>query len=159
MLQIQQMNNMNKMSYFPIGNSIVLGQHTIPRISILHEENEHQESSVFQTLQGQINLIEQHYTLKNPEEVRIFLSSNSDIIPYLMEAPFEIYRIFGQVPIYLELHHDPEEEWDELFIVIKTDYAAEKAVELEDRLFKEWFSEILDKVKGRLNFIEEPYEF
>jgi hypothetical protein len=58
--------------------------------------------------------------------------------------------------IYLELYSDPEEEWDELFIVIKSPYSAEEAIELEKKLFDEWFVNIIDKVNNRLNFTEEP---
>jgi len=103
--------------------------------------------------------IEDIYNSKISEEIKKFLISNEDLIQILSDAQEHIYRVFGRVPISLELHHDPEEGWDELFIIIKTQLPPEKAVNLENRLFEEWFVDILDKVEGRLNFTEEPYLF
>ncbi|MBI5166246.1 MAG: hypothetical protein HY998_00710 [candidate division NC10 bacterium] len=58
--------------------------------------------------------------------------------PILKEGRERIISVFGEnVKICLELHHDPEEGWDELFIVIKSAYSAEKAIELENRLAEE----------------------
>jgi hypothetical protein len=97
------------------------------------------------------------YIFVDKEKILDFLFANSDLIPILLEAPKYIYEIFGQnVPIYLELYSDPEEEWDELFIVIKSPYSAEEAIELEKKLFDEWFVNIIDKVNNRLNFTEKP---
>ncbi|MCD6238373.1 MAG: hypothetical protein J7K51_03440 [Thermotogae bacterium] len=115
-----------------------------------------EENSVYRFYQNIIDYIENIYIFKNSEEIKMFLMSNDDLIQILLDAQEHIYRVFGQVPIYLELHHDPEEEWDELFIVIKTQYSPEKAVDLENQLFEEWFASILDKASGRLNFTEEP---
>jgi len=98
-----------------------------------------------------------NYVFVDKEKIIDFLFANSDLIPILLEAPKYIYEIFGQnVPIDLELYSDPEEEWDELFIVIKSPYSAEKAIELEKKLFDEWFINIIDKINNRLNFTEEP---
>jgi len=98
-----------------------------------------------------------NYVFVDKEKIIDFLFANSDLIPILLEAPKYIYEIFGQnVPIYLELYSDPEEEWDELFIVIKSPYSAKKAIELEKKLFDEWFVNIVNKVNNRLNFTEEP---
>jgi len=103
-----------------------------------------------------INELSNKYNFKNPQEIKEFLLSNKDLIEILISGYEHIRRIFGDFPIYLELHHDPEEHWDELFIIIKTNYTAEKAIELENKLFEEWFVHIIDKVGTRLNFTEEP---
>lgn len=112
-------------------------------------------SKTLQPLEG-IEKLENLYIFNNPKEVKSFLLTNDYLIEILLEAPKYIYRTFGKFPIYLELHHDPEEDWDELFIVIKTNYTPEKAVELEEKLFEEWFEKVLGKVNGKLNFTEEP---
>ena len=97
------------------------------------------------------------YEFLNIEEIRNFVLQNSYLVDILKEAPENIYRIFGRsIKLILELHSDPEEEWDELFIVIKSPYTAEKAVALERKLFNEWFVHIMDKVNNKLNFTEEP---
>ncbi len=114
------------------------------------------ESSVYLLPQNLVGYLEAEYIFKNPDDIKVFLIANEELIEILFSAPQYIHKIFGDVPVYLELHHDPEEEWEELFIIIKTDYSPEKAVELEDRLYEEWFVKVLDKVKGKLNFTEEP---
>jgi len=119
-------------------------------------EGEDKESSVYLLPQILIDNLETKYIFMNPEEIKMFLLSNTDLIGILIDAPEHIRRIFGEVPIYLKLTHDPEENWDELFIVIKTSYSPEKAVELENKLFDEWFINVIDKVNTRLNFTEEP---
>jgi hypothetical protein len=97
------------------------------------------------------------YEFSNIEEIRNFIMQNNYLVNILNEAPENIYRIFGRgIKLILELQSDPEEEWDELFIVIKSPYTAEKAVALERELFDEWFVHIIDKVSNKLNFTEEP---
>jgi hypothetical protein len=97
------------------------------------------------------------YEFSNIEEIRNFIMQNNYLVNILNEALENIYRIFGRgIKLILELQSDPEEEWDELFIVIKSPYTAEKAVALERELFDEWFVHIIDKVSNKLNFTEEP---
>ncbi len=114
------------------------------------------ESSVYLLPQNLVGYLEAEYIFKNPDDIKVFLIANEELIEILFSTPQYIHKIFGNVPVYLELHHDSEEEWEELFIIIKTDYSPEKAVELEDRLYEEWFVKVVDKVKGKLNFTEEP---
>ena len=142
-----------------LGNNSFTLESTFPqsgdfRISTAKERNG--ESSIYLLPQNLVGYLEYVYILKNPKEIKKFLIDNEDLIEILFSAPEHIRKIFGDVLIYLELHHDPEEEWDELFIIIKSNYPPEKAVELEDKLFEQWFVKVLDKVKGRLNFTEEP---
>jgi hypothetical protein len=95
--------------------------------------------------------------IKNPDEIREFILQNEGFLEVLLEGVGEIYRIFGSnIRLQLELHNDPEEKWDELFIVIKSSYTAREAVELERKVFNEWFVHVMDKVNNKLSFIEEP---
>lgn len=103
-----------------------------------------------------IEEIERIYIYENSQQITTFLLSNPKLIPILIEAPEFIYRVFGRVALYLELHHDPEEDWDELFIIIKTSCSPEKAVKFGEKLFDEWFTKVIDKVDGKLNYTEEP---
>ncbi|RLE07346.1 hypothetical protein DRZ78_03130 [Candidatus Aerophobetes bacterium] len=151
MIQAQQIDTD---LYTPIGSSAIF-ESILPEIPEIYKDRD-EESSTFQYPQNCIDYIESIYILKNAKEIRAFLVSNDDLIQILLNAQEHIQKVFGQFPIFLELHHDSEEEWDELFIVIKTNYSPEKAVELENQLFEEWFVEVLSKVSGRLNFTEEP---
>jgi len=130
----------------------------IPSSSFLEEKQENQsiETSIYLFPYKIIDVLEKIYIYENPQQIKTFLISNTDLIPILKEAPVYIYKIFGKFPIYLEIHHDPEEGWDELFIIIKTSYTPEKAIELEKKLFDEWFVKIIHKVGNKLNFMEEP---
>jgi len=97
------------------------------------------------------------YTLDEPDRITDFLRANPDLVPFLQEAPKHIYRIFGKnIRLFLELHSNPEEDWDELFIVIKSPYSPKKARDLMDKLGEEWFLDVLDKVGNRLCITEEP---
>jgi hypothetical protein len=119
------------------------------------------ETSVFFTNQNKVKQLEEKYEFSNIEEIRKFIMQNGYLIDILYEAPENIYRVFGRenIKLVLELERDPEEGWDELFIVIKSLYNAKEAVELERKLFDEWFVHIMDKVNNKLNFTEEPYGF
>jgi hypothetical protein len=91
------------------------------------------------------------------EEIKTFLEEHEHLFPILEEAKEKIISVFGDVvKIFLELHHDPEEAWDELFVVIKSPYDTQKAIELENRLAKEWFLSRMKETKGDLNISEEP---
>ncbi|MEW6409980.1 MAG: hypothetical protein AB1488_07695 [Nitrospirota bacterium] len=103
-----------------------------------------------------IEKLEDLYTFDNPKEIKNFLLTNDYLIEILFEASDHIYRIFGQFPIHLELHRDPEEGWDELFIVIKSTYSAEESIRLENRLAEEWFLNRIKDTRGKLNITEEP---
>lgn len=97
------------------------------------------------------------YEFSNVEEIRNFIMQNNYLVDILKEAPKNIYRIFGKsIKLILELQSDPEEDFEELFVVIKSSYSPQKAVELEKKLFDEWFVQIIDKVSNKLNFTEEP---
>ncbi|HIP90110.1 MAG TPA: hypothetical protein EYH22_00985 [Candidatus Nanopusillus sp.] len=98
--------------------------------------------------------MEQLYIFTQSNEIRDYILSNEFLIPLLLEAFEKIYEIFGEVPLYLELHRDPE-GWDELFIVIKTSGTPEQLIALENKLIDEWFIHILDDTKGKLNIIGE----
>lgn len=95
------------------------------------------------------------YSLINEEAIVEFLLQNPDLMEYLLEAPAKIREIFGDVKLELELHTDPEENWDELFIIIVTSASPKEAIEMERRLLKEWFGKIVDKIGGRLNYTSE----
>jgi len=91
------------------------------------------------------------------EEIVEFLARHDYLFPILKEAEEEIAAVFREgARLCLELHHDLEEGWDELFIVIKSEYNVEEALRLENRLAEEWFLDRMKDTKGRLNITGEP---
>ena len=100
--------------------------------------------------------LERFYTLKNPKEINEFLLDNESLFEILFEAPEQVLRVFGKTPLLLELHRDPEEGWDELFVIIKSPFSVEESIRREDRLGEKWFLEKMPSTKGKLNVVEEP---
>ena len=90
------------------------------------------------------------------EDIINFIQDN-DLYDVLINAPANIREVFGDdIRLVLELLTDPEEDWTELFIKIKTKYSGKKVVELEDKLFYKWWVTIMDEVWDKLNFTSEP---
>jgi len=112
-----------------------------------------------QNSKSPLNGLEAMYEIPvdHKKEIAGFLKSHKYLHPLLKEAKPQIISVFGEsVKICLELHHDPEEGWDELFIVIKSACSPEEAIKLENRLAEEWFLDRMKYAKGRLNITEEP---
>lgn len=97
----------------------------------------------------EMQTLSQYYP--SPEkEVLKFIEGHPHLLPPLCEAPQHIFSIFGEnVVLAMELHRDPEEANDELFVVIKTE--REDAVELLEKLDK-WFLRFAKDVDNKLNF-------
>ncbi len=103
-----------------------------------------------------IKEVKKYYTFINQEDIMTFLKTNQSLVKILKDAIGKIKNIFGaDIRICLELHCDPEEEWDELFIVIKSPYSPQKARELMNELDRTWFLNIMDKTQGKLCITEE----
>lgn len=103
-----------------------------------------------------IEYLDNLYKLDNPNEIKAFISQNSFLIKIIYDAKVQIDKYFGQVTTHLQLHKDPEEGWDELFIIIKSPNNVEKTVELEEKLADDWFLDIMDATKGKLNITAIP---
>ncbi|MEK7398582.1 MAG: hypothetical protein AAB116_16745 [Candidatus Poribacteria bacterium] len=91
------------------------------------------------------------------EKIREFIENHDHIIPILKEAKEHIISVFGDcVRIILELYYDIEEGWEQLFVIIKSSYDPKKAVELELKLFREWFVHRIADTNMDLGISEEP---
>jgi len=76
---------------------------------------------------------------------------------FLLEAPWEIRRVFGNnIALDLEFHHDPEENFEGLFIVIKTNLSPAGSLNLLDRLDMEWWLDIDDDISNILEIMVRP---
>jgi hypothetical protein len=133
-----------------------LAQETKKILDSLEREGEATKTIPVTSPFNEIRLL---YGFPTDQEKRIeeFLKGHDYLYPILKEAKERIISIFGKgVQICLELHHDPEENWDEIFIVIKSSCSPEEGIMLENRLAEEWFLERMKETRGRLNIIEEP---
>lgn len=122
-----------------------------PPIEDLRRESE-VGTSVFLKTKEDIELLGSIYTFKNPAEIRKFLWTHKDLIGTLLEAHKQIKRVFGEnmIEVYLEYGRDPEEDFEGLFAVIKTNLSPEESLDLLDRFDEEWF---LDNVSNEIGSI------
>ena len=91
------------------------------------------------------------------EKIRDFMENHNHLIPILKEAKEHITSVFGDcVKIFLELYYDIEEGWEQLFVVIKSPYDSDKALELKLRLIREWLIHTVSEAREYLAISEEP---
>jgi len=91
------------------------------------------------------------------EKIRDFIENHNHLIPILKEAKEHITSVFGDcVKIFLELYYDIEEGWEQLFVVIKSPYDSDKALELKLRLIREWLIHTVSEAREYLAISEEP---
>ncbi|MEO1784159.1 hypothetical protein V4762_03670 [Thermodesulfobium sp. 4217-1] len=126
--------------------------------SLSLQPNKTEENSYFLSTIRKIKNLDFFYNFEDYENVCKFLLNNKDLITVLESSIEEIRDIFGNSQVFLEIDNDPEEEFEELFIVIKSNFDANKVIELKEKFFYDWFVKIIDKVGNRLNFTVEPYE-
>lgn len=98
-------------------------------------------------------LLKDIYSFEDAERIIEFLSLNQDLIDVLLEADKYIDKIFGQVHKHLELHWDPEEDYQCMFIVIETDLPVDVAMDKLDRFDEEYWLNVKDEVSDKLEVI------
>ena len=86
-------------------------------------------------------LLKRIYHFTNPAEAERFLLAHGELIPYLFEIDKQIKRVFGEsiVDVCLEHASDPEEDYEGLFVIVKTHLSPEEALDLLDKFDDEWF--------------------
>jgi len=86
-----------------------------------------------------------------------FIKDHPFLFSVLIEAPRHIFSIFGNnIRLYLELHRDPEEDFEGLFIIIKTKRSPKESLNLLDRLDEEWWLNVDDNVSNMLEIMVRP---
>ncbi len=94
-----------------------------------------------QTHVAKIALLKQIYNFTNPAEAERFLLAHDELIPYLLESDKHLKRVFGEniVDVCLECVSDPEEDYEGLFVTVKTNLSPEESLDLLDKFDDEWF--------------------
>lgn len=99
----------------------------------------------------------QLYRFVNSELEIINFIIEHNLWGFLFEAPWEIRRVFGDnIILELGLHHDPEEDFEGLFIVVKTNLSPEDSLDLLDRLNEEWWLDVDDDISNILEIMVRP---
>jgi len=103
-----------------------------------------------------IEYLKQNYEFIDPATIKVFLFDNPFLIDILLEAIGKIDSLFGVgAKKVLELFTDSEEGFEELFIVIKTDFPVPEARRRFNNLIDAWFLDVIDKTQGLLNITTE----
>lgn len=108
------------------------------------------EYSVTLALQRSIRLLQKEYIIKNLEEINKYLLDHKYLLDILLIIPSQIYRIFGNVLLFLQVFKDPEENYECLFIIIKSNYTPTKSFDLLDKLSEEWWLDVDIDIKRLL---------
>ena len=108
------------------------------------------------TFERRFEALSRYYRIDDFESVYRFLRQNKDILDVALEARERILGSFESASLRIDLFRDPEEGWEQLFIVIRTTLSAEDAVERMDSLVDDWFIDKIIATGGILNITEEP---
>jgi hypothetical protein len=116
---------------------------------------ERSRSSV--SLANLAEVVENRFTLRETDWSALFsyVSKHWEALPILLDAPDVIREVFGDVRPILDFVNDPEEGWEELFIVIPVREPAPKALERLERLDSVWFTDAARGAKFALNVTVE----
>lgn len=123
-----------------------------PKVS----QNINIESAINLRIQRQIECLKEDYIFEKPKKIIQFLLSHKDLIEILLEARGYIRQIFGNVPLYLEFHRDPEEDFECIFLIIKTTLPIEEALDRLDRFDKEYWLHIENTISNILEVTLRP---
>lgn len=133
------------------------GKYVFQRGTSLTSQAEQRETipyfDVSLTLQVEIVLRKYDCTA---DDIRDFLRESPELLGVLMEAPKQIEMYFGEAELGLKMSYDPEDGSKELFLVLRSAYSPEDAVERENRMIEEWFIGTLERTNGKLGLTEEP---
>jgi len=116
-----------------------------------------QQSRSSLSLANLAEVVENHFALRETDWSSLFsyVSKHWEALPILLEAPEVIRGVFGDVRPILDLVSDPEEGWEELFIVIPVREPAVKALERLERLDSIWFAHAVRRAKFSVNVTVE----
>ena len=127
-------------------------------VDFIRQSESEKELSVFLKPLIDIDLLGRFYTFNNPIEVKRFLLAYDYLIGPLFEAYKHIKQIFGEniVDVCLECDKDPEEDFEGLSAIIKTNLSPELSLDLLDKFDKEWWLDVDDEIRIVLTIMVRP---
>lgn len=110
--------------------------------------------------EGDFAVLFQFYAFSDGDseaEVIQFTKDHSVLLNALFEAPKHIFSVFGRdVSLNLKLSRDYEEDFECLFITIRTSLSPENSLNLLDKLDAEWWLDIDDDISNILEVMVRP---
>jgi len=103
-------------------------------------------------IESNIEFLQEFYIFNNPIEVKTFLFSNDCLFDTLYEAHQQLRRIFGEsvINIHLEILKDPDEMFEQLFVIVKTNRSPEESLSLLDKFDQEWWLDVDSDIRQNL---------
>jgi len=117
-----------------------------------------EETSIIAQEENKLKLLEELYILNNETKVKTFLKRNPFLIDILLSAENEIREVLEEniSSLELELHKDPEEGFEKLFLVVKTTNASpEKLIGLLEKIDDEWYLNLDYETRKNFNIMIE----
>jgi hypothetical protein len=111
--------------------------------------------SIYMERMSSITGLKGTFNFIDSQKVSSFLFENFFLVDIIEEGYPIIKEIFGVLPLCLELHEDPEEDFRELFLIIKSSNSPQDDLELLNKLDESWFLDVLDKTDNKFNITVE----
>ena len=106
----------------------------------------------------QLKRLETKYAFKHKEEAFNFIQANPQLESLLNDAVNPIKEFFPKSSLHLGVFHDPESPTgNHLVLGISTQMRAKEALKELDKLDEGWWSENIERAKGKLS-IELDYQ-
>ena len=105
------------------------------------------------TLEQSVEIfIENHYTVKDRDEVFAFLRENSSLGDLLIEEHGHIRQYFPTSSYHLELYSDPEFDHDALVVLIETELTVDEAMNKLELFDQNCWLDNIEKAATKLHF-------
>jgi len=100
----------------------------------------------------------QLYKIDQTGSVASFLRDHPYFTEILFETHRHIKRVFGQhlVEVCLESDRDPEEDFDGLSVIVRTNLSPESSLDLLEKFDEEWWLDLDDEIRTVLTVMVRP---
>lgn len=93
------------------------------------------------------------YSDDQKEQIIEFLQANEAIINVLEGGMTVLKQRFSQRSLKLVFFEDPEEGRDKLILIVKANLDLDEALDLEDKIFDEWYVNLETSMSMMLNYL------
>jgi hypothetical protein len=95
------------------------------------------------------------YVVKSSAPIVRFLRSRPQLVSVLEDARSALPLYFQESMLVLDLVYDGEEDWERLYLIVKTKMDVEALLTLSDRFHNEWVIPRIDSFGGEFSVTEE----